>query len=150
MRLQEIMSKEVLTVPPTESADDAWERLWRAKIHHLVVMDGGRVVGILSDRDLGGARGAPVRRGCCVGDLMNASVVAATPTTTLRQAANLMRGRSIGSLPVVDKGRLQGIVTVSDLLAQLGRGSERPARRGSRWILRDRGPRRPAQRRAAQ
>ena len=149
MRLQEIMSKDVLTATANESADAAWERLWRAKIHHLVVMDGKRVVGIISDRDLGGARGQRVRSGCSVSDLMSPSVVTATPTTTLRQAANLMRGRSVGSLPVLDGGRLKGIVTIADLLGQIGSGAEKPVVRGTRWTLGARGPRHTAERRAA-
>jgi CBS domain-containing protein len=148
MRLEEIMTREVQTVAPEDSADAAWERLWRARIHHLVVMEGGRVVGVISDRDLGGARGQRLRNGCSVADLMSAQVVAAEPSTTVRQAANLMRGRSIGSLPVLANGRLKGIVTISDLLALVGRGQERPARRGTRWTLRDRGPRHVQERRA--
>ncbi len=143
MRLQDIMSKDVQTVAPGVSADAAWELLWRGRIHHLVVRDGAQVVGIVSDRDLGGARGQRLRSGRTVADVMTPSVVVAAPKTTVRQAANLMRGRSIGSLPVIDRGRLVGIVTIADLLAQLGRGAER-----TQWVLADRGPRRVADRRA--
>lgn len=149
MRMQEIMTKDVLTAAPTEPADSAWERLFRARIHHLVVMDGKRVVGILSDRDLGGARGTRLRIGRTVADLMSPSVVVALPSTTLRQAANVMRGRSIGSLPIVEEGKLEGIVTIADLLTQIGRGGARPVNRGSRWTLRDRGPRHAPERLAA-
>ncbi len=149
MRMQEIMSKDVLTASPDDPADEAWERLWRSRIHHLVVMDGKRVVGIVSERDFGGPRGAGLRAGRKVADLMASTVITAGPNTTLRQAANLMRGRSIGSLPIVDGGRLLGIVTISDLLAQIGRGGERPIDRGTRWTLRDRGPRHVSERRAA-
>jgi CBS domain-containing protein len=143
MRLQDIMSTDVLTVAPGEAAGTAWERLWRARIHHLVVMNGRRVVGLLSDRDLGGARGQRMRDGRSVADLMTHSVVVAGPRTTVRQAANLMRGRSIGSLPVLDGGRLRGIVTIADLLGHIGHGGAK-----SRWTLARRGPRRVAERRA--
>jgi acetoin utilization protein AcuB len=149
MRLNEIMSKGVVTVSPNTSADAAWEQLWRDRFHHLVVMDGKRVVGVLSDRDLGGPRGQRLRSGRSVSDLMSASIVAAGPKTTLRQAANLMRGRSIGCLPILEGGRLKGIVTVSDLLEQIGRGAERPIAKGKRWTLSDRGPRHTQERRAA-
>jgi CBS domain-containing protein len=50
-----------------------------------------------------------------------------------------MRGRTIGSLPVVEKGRLAGIVTVTDLLDLIGRGVERPVEKGKRWTLKHRG-----------
>jgi CBS domain-containing membrane protein len=60
---------------------------------------------------------------------MTAPVLTVDSATTIRRTANLMRGRSIGCVPVVDAGRLVGIVTVSDLLALLGRSSV-PERRG--------------------
>jgi CBS domain-containing protein len=49
-----------------------------------------------------------------------------TRQDTVRKAANLMRGRPIGCLPVIERGRLVGVVTVTDLLALLGHGIERP------------------------
>ena len=54
--------------------------------------------------------------------------VTADRTDTVRVVANRMRGRSIGCVPVVDRERLIGIVTVSDLLEALGRGIDRPGR----------------------
>jgi CBS domain-containing protein len=72
---------------------------------------------------------------------MTSQIVFAKPTTTLRQAANQLRGRSIGCLPILDNGKLVGIVTVSDLLELVGRGIERVVPRSKRWTLRHRGPR---------
>jgi CBS domain-containing protein len=60
---------------------------------------------------------------------------------TIRQAANLLRGRMIGCLPVLEGGKLIGILTATDMLEQIGRGSDRPAR-GKRWVMKGRGPRR--------
>jgi hypothetical protein len=88
----------------------------RSDIHHLVVMDASQILGILSDRDAGSRRGASVRAGHTVADLMTTHVVTRSPTDTIRSAANLMRGRTIGCLPIVKRPRLVGIVTVSDLL----------------------------------
>jgi acetoin utilization protein AcuB len=85
------------------------------------------VVGVLSDRDAGGRAGASVRARSSVADLMTTPVVTTEPDATVRQIANLMRGRTIGCLPVTDRGRVVGIVTVSDLLELLGRGVDRPA-----------------------
>jgi acetoin utilization protein AcuB len=67
---------------------------------------------------------------------MTEQVVSAAPQTTLRQAANLMRGRTVGCLPVMDDGRVVGIVTVTDILEQLGRGATRPAVRAERRVRR--------------
>jgi CBS domain-containing protein len=71
---------------------------------------------------------------------MTAPAVTADPTTTVRQAANIMRGRSIGCLVVVKAGRAVGIVTVSDLLELMGRGVDRPVAETKRWTLRHRVP----------
>ena len=113
-----------------------------AHVHHLVVTDGGRLVGLLSDRDAGGRRGAALRQQRSVADLMTPHVVTIRPDATIRQAANVMRGRSIGSLVVVDGRRIAGIVTVSDLLELIGRGAERPVAASTRWTLKHRTPHR--------
>lgn len=142
MRLQEIMTSPVETVELTESAEDASRRMRTLRIHHLVVMDGRSVVGVLSDRDIGGARGASLRAGKTAGDLMASPVVTADGQTTVRDAANKLRGRTIGCLPIMERGRLVGIVTVSDLLSLIGRGAERPVATSERRTLHRRGPRR--------
>src|SRR6185437_16697797 len=86
------------------------------------------LAGVVSERDLGGRHGEDARRGRSVEELMSARVVSGTPAMTLREAANLMRGRTIGSLPVLEDGELVGIVTATDVLDELGRGSTRPRR----------------------
>ncbi len=142
MRLEEIMTTNVETAAPGDQAEDAWRRMRDSRIHHLAVVEGGKVVGVISGRDLGGPRSSALRTDRTVRDLMTHRTVSAKPTTTLRQAANLMRGYSVGCLPVLDGGRLRGIVTVSDLLELLGRGVERPVETTQRKTLKDRGPRR--------
>jgi CBS domain-containing protein len=141
MRLTEIMSTAVETTTRDASSDVAFSRMQDQDIHHLVVMDGGRVVGVLSHRDLGGRGGASVRRNRTVGELMTTPVVTAAPDTTVRQAANLLRGRLIGCLPVLKGKKLAGIVTVSDLLELLGRGALRPSPTGKRPTLTRTSPR---------
>jgi acetoin utilization protein AcuB len=128
MRVAEVMSTDVKTVPPTTPAADAWELMRRHSIHHLVVMEGSTLVGVLSDRDVGGKRGASVRAQSRVGDLMTTATVTVEPNATVRRVANLLRGRTIGCVPVLERGRLKGIVTISDLLSVLGYGIDRPAK----------------------
>jgi acetoin utilization protein AcuB len=141
MRLADLMETSVATVTPELPAEHAWQRMRQRRIHHLVVVDGSRVIGLLSDRDLGSVGGLGLRQNRAVGDLMTRHVVTARPTTTVREAANLMRGRSIGCLPVIQKDRLVGIVTVSDLLMLIGRGAERGIAPSRRWTLKSRGAR---------
>lgn len=136
MRLQEIMSTQVVTIGPDASARSAWTLMEREGIRHLPVMEDGRLVGVISERDLGGPKGGALRRGRKVHELMSAQTASAKPGTTLRQAANIMRGRLVGSLPVLEDGRLVGIVTATDVLEELGRGSTRPSARAQRQSMR--------------
>jgi acetoin utilization protein AcuB len=131
MRLSDIMSTDVATIGPHETAEQAWTTMRVNGVRHLIVMQGPNVLGVLSQRDLGGGRGESVRQGRTVRELMSRPVVAAAPRSTLREAANLMRGRTIGCLPIVDGRRVVGIITVTDLLEALGRGASVP-RSGAR------------------
>jgi acetoin utilization protein AcuB len=140
MRLREIMKTKVETITPSESVATALERMRANRIRHLVVTHGRQVVGVLSDRDLG--RRVGDRIGQSVEEAMTSPVVTATPETSLKQAANLMRGHAIGCIPIVADQHLAGIVTVTDLLELIGRGVERPMSKAPRWVMKDRGPRR--------
>jgi CBS domain-containing protein len=97
MRVQDVMTEDVQTISPGNPAEDARELMRMQSFHHVVVTRASSVVGILSDRDAGGRRGASLRRNRTVEELMTPHVVTVEPTTTVRKAANLMRGRSIGS-----------------------------------------------------
>ena len=141
MRVQDVMTEHVKTIAPAAAADDAWSVMRVHGIHHLVVTDANRIVGVLSERDAGGRRGPAKGLEQTVADLMTTPAVTVEPTTTVRQAANVMRGRSIGCLVVVKSGRAVGIVTVSDLLELIGRGLERGTARATRWTLKQRAPR---------
>jgi CBS domain-containing protein/ribosome-associated translation inhibitor RaiA len=123
MRLGEFMKSRVVTIGAGEKASAAWSRMRDRRIRHLVVTENGKVVGVISQRDLGGIEGAELRRNRLVRELMTPRPRTATPTTTLREAAALMREGPIGSLPVVDGGQLAGIVTATDVLDELGRTS---------------------------
>jgi acetoin utilization protein AcuB len=135
MRLQDIMSTPVETITTRTPAAEARALMKRQAIHHLVVMDGRKPIGVVSARDLAADRLGSVR------DIMSAPVATARPRATVREAANLLRGRTVGCLPIVDGGKVVGIVTISDLLELIGRGVERPIERSTSWTLRARGPR---------
>lgn len=137
MRMQELMKRRVESVSAETTAESARERMRARRIRHLVVTEGSKVVGVLSERDLGARTSSSV-----VGDIMTAPAVTAVATTTVREAANLLRGRTIGCLPILEEGKLVGIVTTTDLLELLGKGAMRPSPVGRRPNLRDRGPRR--------
>jgi acetoin utilization protein AcuB len=137
MRLREIMSENPVSIRPDAPAAEARAAMRTAGVHHLIVLDGKTVAGLLSERDVRNASGD-----LPVSSLMATRLATATPGTTVREAANILRGRSVGSLPILDRGRVVGIVTISDLLTLIGRGAERPIAVSTRWTLRKRGPRR--------
>src|SRR5690348_3812858 len=158
MRLGDIMSADVFTIGPDEPVGAAWREMRRHRIRHLAVAEDGDLVGVVSERDLGGGKEPPPARNRTVRDIMTTPPGSVAPATTLRQAANRMRGHTIGSLLVVDHGKLVGVVTTTDLLDLLGRGATRPtvrteaapvrrapatgAGRGRRAVRRATGPRR--------
>jgi CBS domain-containing protein len=157
MRLRDIMTVGIVTIGPHNSASDARGEMQRHRVRHLVVVDGERVVGVISDGDLGAANGRGLD-GLTVQALMTSEVVSATPETTVRQAANLMLGCTIECLLVVENEQTLGLVTTTDLLNELGRGTIRstvrteaaPLRRppgsgrvrGKKAVRRTTGPRR--------
>jgi CIC family chloride channel protein len=134
MRVSELMTRDVQTVRPTMPAAAAWELMRREHIRHLIVRSGGEIVGVLSDRDVAGPDRMSIHARSTVADLMTPQVVTVDPHATVRRAANLMRGRTIGCLPVVAGQRAVGIVTVSDLLGVLGKGVDRPSRPARRTL----------------
>ena len=120
LKVGDIMTSDVATTTPSEPAQVAWEHMRERGVHHLVAVVDGEVVGIISANDLGGKRRPTSRRmGRTVGELMTRDAVTASPKSTVRAAAKLMLGESIGCLPILDRGALVGIVTVSDLLARI-------------------------------
>ena len=142
MRLRDVMSDEVITIGPEDTASDALAVMRRRGIRHLAVVEEGRLVGVIAARDLEDASvtasGGEVR----VRARMATDPVSASSATSLRHAANLMRGRSIGCAVVTEKGRVAGIVTTSDLLELLGRGAIRPTAVARRPALNYRAPHR--------
>jgi acetoin utilization protein AcuB len=126
--VRDCMSRRVVTVEPdTDLATAA--RLMRArKIRHLPVVDArGRLAGIVTARDLRQALFAPAAQdgpenvtdlldALAVRDVMTRGVISVRAATPIREAARLMHERKLGALPVVERERLVGILTESDVL----------------------------------
>ena len=128
MRLQDIMNERVVTIGPEEKASAARRRMQRERIRHLVVVDDGQVVGVLSARDVVAPEPSTVREGT-VEELMSEGVVTADQGMTLAEAARQMQEAEVGCLPVLDGESLAGIVTATDVLDELGRERAALARR---------------------
>ena len=142
MRIFEVMSEDVATIEPTASAAAARELMRSKGINHLVVARERDLVGILSSRDIPDETARGRRGGQTVQTLMHPDVVTIGPNALLTKAANVMDGRSIGSLVVTARGRIVGIVTVTDLLRLVGQGAGRQPKRAARPTLRNQVPHR--------
>ncbi len=131
MRVRELMRGRVETITEDGSAEQALKRMRAGRLRHLVVVRDGRVVGIVSDRDIAGFLVGNLRIDRTIDQVMSRGVAVVAPGTPVEEAAYTMRRRKIGALPVVENEKLVGIVTVSDLLDLVCReiGAKTPARR---------------------
>jgi CBS domain-containing protein len=120
MFVKEIMTTDVKTIRPEDSVRLLAETMMKNQIGSLVVVEGsGAVVGIATERDiiediiLLGKDPEEVK----VQDIMTKNLIAINSDATLEEAAEVMVNHKIKKLPVIDKGRLVGIVTATDLIA---------------------------------
>lgn len=120
------MTRKVITVTPEDTVEKAGDLLKRHRIHHLPVVSGEECVGIVTgsdirnsalerpprhDRDQGGMTAMRV------GEIMSADVVTASPWDTIEDALLVVHRRRFGALPVVEDGKLVGIISKADILA---------------------------------
>ncbi len=118
MRLELVrdwMSRDVATVAVDAPAQEAGALMTRLGVRRAPVVDGGRVVGIVSYSDLR-ALSADDIAGRSVGEIMTTDPLTVSPDDTIGRAAQIMLQHRIGGLPVVDHhGALVGIITESDI-----------------------------------
>jgi acetoin utilization protein AcuB len=120
MKLRDVMRPPVPTATRDETANQVWDRMCAADVDHVVVLEGEGVVGVVSWHDLSGPSGGGHRRmGRRVGELMHEEVVTAGPETTVAKAAARMQKMRVGCLPVLDHGKLVGIVSTREMLGVL-------------------------------
>jgi acetoin utilization protein AcuB len=124
MLVRDVMKSPVLTVGPEVTLEEAYKLLLEKGIRHLPVVAEGRLLGIITDRDIRLATSHLNPEGPCPGcarveEVMTKEVVTAHPLDPVEEAARVMRHRKIGSLPVLEDGEIVGIVTGIDLLDAL-------------------------------
>lgn len=135
MLIRDIMTSPVAAVPPETTLEDGYRTMNEKEIRHLLVFDGQRVVGVVTDRDLRLATSAlapsPFPPGSRIDSVMVRDPLTASPEDPVEDAARVMRERKIGCLPVMEDGRLVGIITGIDLLDALLRmtGVDKPSGR---------------------
>lgn len=119
-RVADVMTRKLQTVRPTDSATLASQYMLWASVRHLLVVEGTKLVGVISDRDLLRVKQGFAER-VLVRDLMSGEPMVIEFDATLEEAAARMAARKVDCLPVVQGGALVGIVTSTDILAERGR-----------------------------
>ncbi|HEY0166501.1 MAG TPA: CBS domain-containing protein [Jatrophihabitans sp.] len=123
--VSDVMTRDPETIEADEPVLEAARRMRDADSGDVIVLDNGRVVGILTDRDIavrvvaeGKDSSTPVRQVCSTTDLQTVG-----PDTSLAQAVQLMRGNAVRRLPVVENDHAVGILSLGDLAMVLDENS---------------------------
>jgi acetoin utilization protein AcuB len=129
-RVRDYMTPDPATLDSKNTLLDAVLMLRRLELRHIPILDDGRMVGILTDRDVG--RVAPsmlmgispqdynrVFEDTPVAKVMTRNLFSTTPEAPLAEAVHLLYNHKVGCLPVLEDGRLVGIITVVDMLQAL-------------------------------
>lgn len=117
MQVIHIMSKHPETIGPDDTLAKAQQMMEAGEFRGLPVTKDGSIVGMLTERDLRQNRGHLEHTK--VNGAMTAPVVAVAPQTTVQEAARLILRHRVGGLPVVEKDKLVGMITTTDLIRAL-------------------------------
>jgi len=120
------MQTDVITVSPSDTLHRASALLKEHRIHHLPVVDGGRLVGIVTDTDIRNARleetasavpGGAAWEGREVAQIMTRDVITLSPRDTIEDAALILHRKRFEAIPVIDRRGLVGIIAKADIIA---------------------------------
>lgn len=125
--ISSIMTREVITLSLKDTLYSAEKRMKVNHIRHMPVVDGEKLIGLISLSDLQrvsfidaysreGTEDTPVYNMLSIRDLMIKNPLTATPKTTILEVSKLLASKEFHSLPVVEDDKLVGIITTTDLL----------------------------------
>jgi CBS domain-containing protein len=126
VRVEELMTRECRACDPEESLATAALRMWDADCGILPVVEGGKVIGVLTDRDicmalaLKGAR--PSER--AVGEVSSRELWSCAPDDAVADVLAIMGRHRVRRLPVVEDGRLAGMLSLNDIVATASENAE--------------------------
>jgi acetoin utilization protein AcuB len=127
LRVGDIMSVSPVTITPSTSVHEAQTLMQQRKIRHLPVLQDGRLVGMISDRDIRLVLPSPATSltvweirhlldKLTVGEVMTYFVMTTAPDCSVTEAVGRMLGHKVGVLPVVEDRQVVGILTRTDIL----------------------------------
>ncbi len=117
-RIKDVMTPAPRTLPATTTVREAAEAMRANDIGTVIATDGeGRLAGIVTDRDIAVRVVAEGRdpRATRIGDIASHEVAALSPEDPVERAVQLMRERAVRRLPVIQDGKVMGIVSLGDL-----------------------------------
>jgi acetoin utilization protein AcuB len=131
MHVGQIMHTKLVTIPPNTSLIQAKTIIEDKKIAHLLVVDEkGQLLGVVSDRDVKQSWASPattlsvhelnyILKQLTVDMIMRKRIVTISPDATIERAASILQENRISALPVIDKDKLVGIITTTDVMGVL-------------------------------
>ena len=129
LRVKDVMAKEPMMIDCNRTVKETAIAMDRSGHGCLLVTSGGRVVGIITERDL--VRRALTKGGTMsrskVKNIMSAPLIVVDPEATIEQAAKVMAHHKVRRLPVVGKSGLTGLITVTDVAKYFSEFPENPS-----------------------
>ena len=119
-KVSEIMSKNIVTVPRKKGLKEIIRIMANSKISSIIITEDERVHGILTERDLIKKilfPGKDVSK-VTVDDVMTHDPISVNSVTTLSEASRLMKEKNIRHIPIVDNGKLAGLITQTDIVKE--------------------------------
>ena len=134
MYVRDLMTRAPITVTPSATVVDAKALMAKSRIRHLLVTEGDRLLGMVTDRDIRLNLPSPATSlsvwelnyllaRLTVDQVMTKAVITVGPAQDAREAARIMLEHRIGGLPVLDGGQLVGILTETDLVRAFAHGA---------------------------
>jgi CBS domain-containing protein len=126
VRISDVMTKAAVTDRPDDSLAAAARKMWDQQTGSLLVLERDELLGIITERDVlrAVATGTPLVTP--VSDVMTKDLITVEPSTSLREAAAIMTDKWIRHLPVLESGKLVGIVSQRDLSGVLAGALNEP------------------------
>jgi acetoin utilization protein AcuB len=134
MRVRELMTPSPITVSPETSLTEARELMGKRRIRHLLVVEDGLLIGIVTDRDIRSNLPSPATSlsvwemnylldRLTIAEVMTRVVLTIGPDREALEAARIMVDHKIGGMPVLDGTRVVGIITETDFVRAVATGT---------------------------
>ena len=134
--VNQVMSKNVITVDKSTSLQEAAQNMKKSNVGCVIVVDGTKPLGIITERDFVtkvAAEGRPLFTE--ISEIMSSPLITIGPEETIWEASEMMKEKSIHKLPVKENEQIIGIVTTTDIVKISSLGSDSEMRRICDQIL---------------